>query len=526
MSTLTAVERQAAPASTPRGALAGVLIYLAVVSTAVASVGAPLLPTIVASYHVSLGASQWALTTTLVMGALATPVLGRLGDGRHRRSTTLATAGAVTVGCALSALPIGFAMLLVGRVLQGVGLALIPLATAYARESLPGELSRRTIVAVGITTAVGVGVGYPLAGLLTQYLGLWAPFAVGAMLSLAGLLAAAALLPPSPGRESPADLTGTVLLAASVVALLLAVAQGFAWGWTSPVVLSSAAVGVLAAATWVAWELRSRTPLVDLRLLRRRSVLAGNLTGLLVALGFYPLMSLVVRYVQTPPSAGYGFGASGLVAGVMLTPFSVASFAARRPALALARRTSPDWVVAAASLVLIAGQGLFLVDRSGYLEVVSSMALTGLGVGAVFAVNPIQIIDGVPADQTSSSISFYQLIRTVGYAVASALSATVLVGFTASAGGYPSAAGYSTAAVVDIGLLGCALIAALVLATRQTTPPRSLSVLKRTQRGFDEARISESTANLDTVRETPAGAWGEPDRPERWWMSSGQPLGH
>ena len=167
---------------------------------------------------------------------------------------------------------------------------------------------------------------------------------------------------------------------------------------------------------------------------------------------------------ETPSSSGYAFGASALVAGVMLTPFSAASFAARRPAAALARRASDNWVIAAVSVVLAAGQILFVLDRSGYLPVLATMALTGFGVGAVFAVNPLQIVEGVPANETGSSISFYQLIRTVGYSIASTLSATVLVGSTvARTGGLPSDAGYSTAAIADICVLGCAFATALLL---------------------------------------------------------------
>jgi len=425
----------------------------------------PQTSTLSGTTSVSLADSQWALTISLLVGAVATPVLGRLGDGRHRRSTTLGTTAAVAAGCALSALPFGFAMLLVGRALQGVGLALVPLATAVARDDLPPERSRRTVVMVGITTAAGVGAGYPLAGLLTQYFSMGAAFAAGAALSVAGLVAAL-VLPASPQRAGRVDLPGAALLAVGVAALLVAVAQGPTWGWTSPRTLATAALAAVALVGWVGWELHATHPLVQLRLLRRRSVAAGNLTGLLVALGFYPLMSLVVRYVQTPPAAGYGLGASTVLAGVMLTPFSAASFAARRPAVALARRSSPDWVIAASTVVLGAGQVLFLLSRSGYPVVVATMALTGFGVGAVFAVNPIQIVDGVPATETGSAISFYQLIRSVGYSLASALSATVLVGYIHRGQHLPTNAGYSAAALIDLAMLGCALVASTVLALR------------------------------------------------------------
>jgi len=143
-------------------------------------------------------------------------------------------------------------------------------------------------------------------------------------------------------------------------------------------------------------------------------VLAANVTAFLVAVGFYPLASLTVRFAQTPPAAGYGLGAPVVVAALMLTPFSLASFAASKFAARAARRTSAELVVALSCLALIASTALFAVARGSYPGLVAVMALSGLGVGAVYAVNPLQITGGVPAAETGSAISFYQLARTVG----------------------------------------------------------------------------------------------------------------
>jgi MFS family permease len=461
MPTTTSVPRSR---SVPETRLAAVLVFLAVESTAVASLGTPLLPAVQKADHVSLAASQWALTITLLAGAVVTPVMGRLGDGRLRRATTVSAVAVMLAGCVLSALPAGFAVFLAGRALQGAGLGLVPLATAVARDDLPPGRSRPVIAAIGITTAVGIGVGYPLAGLLAEYLGLYAPFWFVAALSALALAASVAVLPPSPARPPRLDVAGAVLLGLGITGLLLVLAEGPGWGWASAMTLASAAVSVLLLAAWTGWELRARRPLIDLRLLRRRPVLAANVTAFGVAVGFYPLASLVVRFVQTPPAAGYGFGASVLVAGAMLTPFSLASFAASKVAARAARRTSAELVVAASCVVLIAAMVLFLVARGSYADIVVIMALAGFGVGCVYAVNPLQITGGVPADQTGSAISFYQLVRTVAYSIASALSATVLVLYIPAGRLIPSDAGYSAAAVASIVVLGAALVASALFA--------------------------------------------------------------
>ena len=143
----------------------------------------------------------------------------------------------------------------------------------------------------------------------------------------------------------------------------------------------------------------------------------------------------------------------------MLTPFSLASFAASKFAARAARRTSAELVVALSCVLLIASTVLFLFVRDSYLGLVVVMALNGLGVGSVYAVNPLQITGGVPAAETGSAISFYQLVRTVAYAIASALSATVLVESTPAGHRFPTDAGYTTAALVSTAALVAALLA-------------------------------------------------------------------
>jgi predicted MFS family arabinose efflux permease len=240
--------------------LAAVLVFLAVESTAVASLSTPLLPTVQETERVSLAASQWALTITLLAGAVATPLMGRLGDGRLRRPAIVGAVAVMLAGCVLSALPAGFTVFLAGRALQGAGLGLVPLATAVARDGLPAERSRRTIVLIGVTTAVGIGVGYPLAGLLAQGLGLYAPFWFVAALSVMALVAVVAVLPESPPRPARVDVGGAVMLGAGIAGLLLVLTEGPDWGWASAVTLATGLASGTLLAAWAVWELRARHP--------------------------------------------------------------------------------------------------------------------------------------------------------------------------------------------------------------------------------------------------------------------------
>lgn len=449
--------------------LAAVLVFLAVESTAVASLGTPLLPTIETTDHVSLAASQWALTMALLTGAVTTPLLGRLGDGRLRRAAIIGAVTVMLTGCVMSALPAGFAVFLAGRALQGAGFGLVPLATAVARDELPAGRRSRTIALIGVTTAAGIGIGYPLVGLLAQYLGLGAPFWFVAALSALALAAAAAVLPASPARPARVDVPGGVLLGLGIAGLILVLAQGPGWGWGSALTVGCGISSAALLAAWVGWELRARWPLIELRLLRSRPVLAANLTAFLVAVGFYPLGPLVVRFVQTPASAGYGFGASVLVAGLMLTPFSLASFAASKVVSRASRRASPELIVVIGCIALLASMVLFLLARGAYWQIVMAMTVDGFGVGCVYAVNPLQITSGVPPAETGSAMSFYQLARTVAYALGSALSATLLVLSVPRGHALPADAGYTTAALACLAVLAAALAVSLLFAGRRQT---------------------------------------------------------
>jgi predicted MFS family arabinose efflux permease len=139
--------------ATGRQALLGpVLILTAAVVSIISSLGAPLLVTVARQFHTSISTAQWSLTVTLIIGAVASPVLGRLGDGRRRRETIIVSLSLVTVGGVLTAVAPSFAVLLIGRALQGVGLGLVPLTMAAARSELPREKVAPMIALLSVTT--------------------------------------------------------------------------------------------------------------------------------------------------------------------------------------------------------------------------------------------------------------------------------------------------------------------------------------------------------------------------------------
>ncbi|MCD5354035.1 MFS transporter [Kineosporia mesophila] len=448
--------------------LVPVLAYVGLLLALVSSLGAPLIPTIATDYGVSLSTAQWSLTITLLVGAVSAPVIGRLGDGPRRLPVLLVALGLLIAGLVLAALPFTvFALLVAGRALQGLGLALLPLAMGVARDHLVPEQARPALATLSVTAVVGLGLGYPFTGVIAEHLGFHAAFWVAAGLALLALVLCAVVVPPSRHRRSsPFDRPGLVLMAVWLVCVLLAISQGEDWGWGSPRIGGLLAVAVVALAAWVRHELRAAHPLVDLRLVRNRTVLTADVTAVLAGMGLYMLLSMVIRYVQTPASTGYGLAASVVVGGLVLLPMSAASFLASRFVPGLANRTGSSRMLAIGAVFFALALVMFATLRSDLWQIFVVMGITGLGTGCLFAVMPRMIVSAVPGEETGAALALNQVLRTIGYSLGSAVGATVLAAHTHAPDVLPQNSGYSLGAWTAVGLCLVAALAALILPSR------------------------------------------------------------
>jgi MFS family permease len=458
-----------------------VLVVAALVVSVVSTLGASLIPTISHDQHVSLASAQWVLTVTLLVGAVATPVLGRIGDGPLRRQTLVATLGVVCLGSAVAALSGDrFWQLLIGRGLQGVGYATVPLTIAIAREVLAGDAARKTIAVLSVTVAVGAGLGYPVTGLIAQQLDFHDAYWMATVLSVVAAWGIMKIIPRAPRAPAAVvaadaqprhfDVTGALLLGAGLAAGLLAVSQGEEWGWTSGRIVGLALATVVLLAAWVRVELRVADPLVDLRLMSARAVMGANASAVLIGFGMYMIMSLISRLAQTPASTGYGLGASLVSTGLLLVPLSIASLVSAPIARAIGRRFGMRVVLPLGALV-VAAAGLQLAAAHGHMaDLAIATALSGIGIGCSFAAMPALIVASVPNERTGSATSLNQVLRTVGGAVGSAVSAAILTAHTASGSVLPQASGYDVAFV--LGGVVCALtaIVAWVLVPARAVP--------------------------------------------------------
>src|SRR4051794_309809 len=236
----------------------------------------PAMPALVRSLDADPLAVSWLLTAFLVAASVATPLIGRMGDLFGRGRVLSATMAVFLLGSALCALADSLGPLIAGRVLQGAAGGVFPLAYGIIRDTFPEATRMRSIGILSVSLGVGAAFGPVVAGAIVDHASpsaiFWVPMA-GALPALG----AAWLIPDVPSRPRAAiDWRGGVLLAGWLSSLLVLMTQGGRVGWTSAPALALAAVTVASGAWWLHTERRRAAPLVDLGVMRQRTVALTN----------------------------------------------------------------------------------------------------------------------------------------------------------------------------------------------------------------------------------------------------------
>lgn len=480
--------------------LTPVLFLVTCVVAVISSLGAPLIPLIAHDLDISLSDAQWSLTAALLSGAVSAPIMGRLGDGPRRREAIAGGLAVVVLGGVLAALAPSLPVLVAGRAMQGVGLGLIPLAMAAARDGLPAGRVPATIALLSVSAAAGVGAGYPLSGLIAEHLGLDAAYWFGAGFALLALVCVLAVVPASTATAAGRlDGRGAVLASAGLIALLLAIGQGSAWGWGSARIAGLLVAAVVLLGAWVPLQLRTAHPLIELRLLRHPAVLTADAAAFVLGIAMYIDLSALTAFVQEPPSSGYGFGASVLTAGLCLVPFSVTSLIASRTLPHATRILGARGVLPVGCLVVaVAGAG-FAIDHRHLLEAFIMMAVLGVGLGYTFAAIPGLIVRAVPGEETGSAMGFYQVVRYIGFSIGSALAASILAAHTPHGLTHPTESGFTTALWVSAAICVLAAVIAYVLPGRTTSGGPDENAIE----AFEEEEAELGTAGVVGLHEPP-----------------------
>ncbi len=413
----------------------------------------PALPEIQRDLHTSTTWATWVFTGFLLTSAIFTPILGRLGDMYGKKRLLVVGMGAFLIGTIVAALSDSIALLIVARAVQCVGGAVFPLAFGIVRDELPPA---RVGVGLGLLSAtfgVGGGAGLVLSGVILDNLAWQWLFWIGAVPVAISLVLLVILIPESPVR-TPAriDWAGAVLLSLALGALLVALSEGASWGWTSVTTLGVFAVALAALAAWILVELRVREPLVDIGMMRDRSVFWTNLVGLVTGFAMFGTFLLVPQLVQMPRGlpaeaaalVDYGFGASVTTAGLYLLPSSAVMLLIGPATGVMERRFGARALLGVGLVILTLGAlGLVFLHHAGW-GIVLSMTLIGTGVGISYSMLAKLIVDAVSQAVTGIAMGMNTVMRTIGGVVGGQVGAAVLSSMTITGTSIPREGAYTT----------------------------------------------------------------------------------
>lgn len=451
-----------------------VLAFAGIVVSLMQSLVIPIMPELPRLVDASASDTTWAITATLLAGAIATPTVGRLGDMFGKRRMLLVSVALLIAGSVVGAVATSLVPLIVGRALQGLAAGVIPLGISIMRDELPAERLGGATAMMSASLGVGGALGLPAAALIADQLNWHVLFWVAAALGVVAGALIVIVVKESPVRSGGRfDYLGALGLSAALAALLLAVSKGADWGWGSALTIVLFVAFAAVVTLWAWWELRTKTPLVNLRISARRPLLLTNAASLIFGFALFAMSLVLPQLLQAPTSTGYGLGQSMLVVGLVLAPSGLVMMAVAPISAKITATAGPKVSLMIGAIIVAVGYGfnVFFMDSIWQLLVASSVI--GAGVGIAYGAMPSLVMRAVPVNETAAANSLNTLMRSIGTSLSSALAGVVLAQMTVQTGG--TAVPSEDAFKLVLGLAAIAALIALLIAAFLPRVQRSVS---------------------------------------------------
>lgn len=450
-------------------------IILAVLSLAglayavLSSAVIPALPTIERSLGTGETGVAWLLTGFLLSASVGTSIIGRLGDMYGKERLLLYTLIVLGIGTLLAAVSKSLAVLIVARVIQGVGGGIFPLAFAIARDEFPRERVAGSIGLMSSILGFGGGAGIVAGALIVEHLGwhwiFWLPLAI----IIIAAFSTWRFIPESPVRvPGRVNWLAAALMSIGISLSLVAVAQTTQWGWLSAKTIVTFSAGLLVCGAWIYVETHSAEPLIDMKMMRIRGVWTTNLAAFLLGAGMYSSFLILPEFAQLPKSTGFGFGSSVVASSLLLLPSAVGMVVMGSLAGWVSRRWGSKRALTVGAAITALSFGLLYVAHAHPFEFLISTMLLGIGIGLAFAALANLIVSAVPPQQTGVASGMNTVMRTLGGAFGGQLAATFIADNTV--GGLPTITGFALTFGMATGFLVVCVFASMLVPGRMTTP--------------------------------------------------------
>ncbi|MEV5876724.1 MFS transporter [Streptomyces sp. NPDC052101] len=501
------------PARRASGAVVPVLAFAGIVVAVMQTLLVPVIKDLPQLLSTAPSNATWVLTSTLLSGAVATPIMGRLGDLYGKRRMLILSLAVMVVGALVSALTSQLLTMIVGRTLQGFAMGAIPLGIGLMRDMLPREKLGSAMALMSSSIGVGGGLALPAAALVAQHMNWHALFYGAAGLGALSIALTLLVVPESPMRaEGSFDLPGAIGLSSGLVLLLLPITKGSDWGWSSATTLGLFAASAVVLVLWGLFELRVTAPLVDLRTTARPAVLFTNLASIMVGVAFYVVSLVLPQLLQLPKATGYGLGQSMVVAGLCVAPLGLTMMFTAPVYARLSAKYGPKVTLIMGLLIIAVGYGggLGLMDAA-WQTVVTSVVL-GAGIGLAYSSLPALIVGAVPASETGAANGLNTLMRSIGTSVSSAVIGMVLANTAKNVGGgiaIPTMHGFRVSFLIATAAVAVGLVLALFL-PKTARPAQQAQHTQLRASSEEDAALERAEEALRGFRGRVLGADGAP----------------
>jgi MFS family permease len=430
----------------------------------------PALPDFAQTYDASLIAVGWLATAYLLTAIIAVPLLSRLGDLYGKRRMILVSVTAFAVGSLLCAVTDSIAVAIVGRGVQGIGAAIAPLTYGLIRDTTdPQDMPRKIGWLIGVAN-IGGGAGFLLSGLLVDAFSPTAIFWVLFAFGVAVFAGVAFLVPESPAaRKNVAlDPAGALLLSTSLVALLLALSKGSAWGWSSAAIVSLLVASAAGLTAFTAVERRVQAPLVDLHLVRRRPFVNTNLCIFFFGFTFFSATLILPLIAATSRQSAYGLGVTTTEIGLLLAATSVATLLAAWIGGRVVNRIGARLLAATGACFGMGGYCLLAASHSSAVALGVGTATVLVGSGFIPTAILSVVLRSVGAEKSGVATAVTLVFRSVGLSIGVTVAFAVISG-AGLEGSFPDEAGFTRAYLIAAAGAAFALLASLWLPGRKST---------------------------------------------------------
>lgn len=353
------------------------------------------LPRISSGLGAGMSGLQWVIEGYSLVYAALLLAGGTLGDRFGRRGFFLAGLALFTAGSMICGSAGTLAVLVAGRVVQGLGAAaLAPQSLAILSTSYPDEVSRGRAIGVwsGVS-ALGLALGPAIGGPMVSAFGWQSIFWINVPVGVVGLALGLRVLPAVSGHPAGFDLAGQACVAVGLTAAVYALVEGPGRGWTTAPVLIGVAMAAGCLGAFVPIERAARSPMVDVGLFADRVFAGAAVSGFVVSFGMFGSLTYLGLYLQEV----LGWSAAG--AGVATLPATATIAVVAPVAGRLALRHGPRLPILAGLSCCAVGIGGLTGYGIGatYPEFCWLLPLVGTGMALSFAPISITVMSRVPA---------------------------------------------------------------------------------------------------------------------------------